>query len=106
MIPAGQKVTGSPQFLFLARQAGLDFKPLPWFGRNLTVPESYYLLMSEQDMAETRRIAPERLAARPKVLNGAAFPGARHLRLPFILYGPAKHPGPGTRPVDRTRGSL
>lgn len=88
-VPRGAKVTGTPELLFLARQAGLDFTPLPWLPSGETpVPPETWILLTQYEWKETARSALMNLDARPVVFQGNAFPKAKFLGYPIVLFGP------------------
>lgn len=104
VVPAGARLTGSPEFLFLARMSGRPFEPLPWFVRNLKLspgdwigfsPDDWYVPPPEQWLVLAKNDAmpsPEVVAARLHrriAFRGCAFPGATYSRYPFFVFTPA-----------------
>jgi hypothetical protein len=91
-VPPAAKLLGSPELLFLAHGADVQFVPLPWFGRNLEVDASSYLILTVEDLTKVERVAKTDLATRPIVFEGAAFPNSMSYKYPYVLFGPARKP--------------
>ena len=89
-IPPDIKLTGSPELFLIAKKAGLDFAPLPWLQSNTEVPAGTWILLTEGDHREGKRVAPEDLSARPLVFEGAAYPGTKYFEYRYVVFGPMR----------------
>jgi 4-amino-4-deoxy-L-arabinose transferase-like glycosyltransferase len=90
LIPSGARATGSPELFLIARKAGLNFTPLPWFPERTEVPADTWIVLSREDRLEGDAIAPESLTDRVVTYEGAAFPGATQLEYAFSVFGPKR----------------
>jgi hypothetical protein len=91
-IPPGADVRGDPAFFVVARQAGLRFTPLPWYGNDpgTAVPPDAWLLLSPEYVWVLNSIDPGWLAARPACRQATVFEGSPYTRQSYFIYGPAK----------------
>lgn len=104
-IPRDAPVMGPPEMAILAKEAGLNFSPLPWFAEQAQVPPDAWLLLDEGEYREPQYVAPESLADRRVVLTGDGFPEtAPYFNFPFVLLGPALGAGILPGPGQGTRG--
>ncbi len=87
VVPPGAELTGSPDLFLIARKAGLNFKPLPWYGRHTRVAPDAWILLKETDLIDPIRVAPTELKGRP-MLRTVAFPNAKGLEYPLLLFRP------------------
>ena len=88
-IPEGASVTGCPQFILVARKAGIRFVPLPWYPESSSVPPEDYILLSEDTVLNGySRVDPANLAARPLIREDSLAPGTKLRWSRTWLYGP------------------
>ena len=74
----------------LAKKAGLDFAPLPWLQSGTEVPADTWILLTEDDHREGKRVAADNLGARTIVFRGPAFPGTKYFEYPYVVFGPMR----------------
>ena len=88
------------------KTAGLDFAPLPWLQSNTEVPAGTWILLTEGDHREGKRVAPADLSTRPLVFEGAAYPGTKYFEYRYVVFGPMRgHERSRSRPApDRGHG--
>ncbi len=105
-IPPDVPLTGSPEYYLVAPEAGLNYRPLPWYGRGLTIPPSTWLVLTADDYDQCLRVSAAEQAARPVVYRGPLQPGSRHLGWPAVILGPRADadgpPGTARRPPEST----
>ena len=91
VIPARAEVTGNPLLLLLAKEAGLNFTPLPWYPEQAPAPPQAWLLLSRKEWQTPKWIAPASLARRPIIAERDAFPGpSPFFRLEYVILGPTR----------------
>lgn len=101
VIPANARVTGSPEMLFIVRNAGRDFEPLPWFPLYQHPPPDQWLVLIYEDVTNLPpRVAPAELAARRQMYWGRAFPKIGCLSYPFVVYAPVVSAAARPPPVN------
>ena len=101
-IPPDIKLTGSPELFLIARKAGLDFAPLPWLQSGIEVPAGTWVLLTEDDHREGKRVAADNLGAREVVFEGPAFPGTKYFEYRYVVFGPMHGPVRDPRPIEPT----
>lgn len=90
-VPTGASVTGSPELFFVARQAGINFTPLPWYRASCAVPPDTYVLLLSPDLIRSQPpIDPANMAARATLLKGSLAPGTTLSWSDCVLFGPMK----------------
>jgi hypothetical protein len=88
-VPKGVPVTGSLELFFLARDAGMDVTPMPWFADSAVVPPDTYILLAVSDNpVGPPKVDPKNLAARPVLLEGSLAPDTTLRWSRYRLYGP------------------
>jgi hypothetical protein len=86
-VPPGVRVTGTPELFVFARQANVDFAPLPFFSEQSRVAAGEYILLTEEDLIDGFRVRRESLSNRPVLFRGSVFPSAGKYHYPVILLG-------------------
>jgi hypothetical protein len=90
-VPANARVVGSPELFAYASEVGLDFVPLPYFGKDVMPEPTDWLLFSTNDLERTTgyaRVDASALSSRSEPLRFDAFPAARANEYPLVLYAP------------------
>jgi len=89
-VPAGAAITGTPELYVISLRSGLKFTPLPFFDVRNHVPRDTWVLLTQGDWRDAQRVSPESLQGRRIVFLGDAFPNARYLNYPLILFAPVE----------------
>jgi hypothetical protein len=88
-VPKGTPVTGTPELYFLARDAGINFTPMPWFADySIVPPDTCIFVTAPANSVERPKGEPKNFAARPVLLEGSLAPGAAVPCTRYRLYGP------------------
>ncbi|MBN1671851.1 MAG: hypothetical protein JXR37_12495 [Kiritimatiellae bacterium] len=95
-VPPGAVVMGDPIYFIVARDAGLEFTPLPFFhhDRGIQVAPDAWLLLTPRYVDILNSVDSRPLTGRKLVYHGTAFAGSVYTRHPFLIYGPAADSAP------------
>jgi len=89
-VPRGTEIRGDPIFFIVARQAGLRFTPLPWYGndRSIRIQPSDWLVLSPDYLCVLNSVEPDWSKRRPLRLERVAFGESPYTRQTYFIYGP------------------
>ncbi|MDA0324005.1 MAG: glycosyltransferase family 39 protein [Verrucomicrobia bacterium] len=96
-LPRETRVVADPKYFLLLNNAGIEYEPLPWYAsiRSLSMPDDSSLVISRGYHSVISRDRPEWIEGRTLIAFTNVFPrviaGAKWLREPFYVYGPAGH---------------